>query len=66
MAALDVGGVKYFDVPEIVGSMGVRTSTVRRWIRQGRLKGHKVGRKYYVSSVELKRYIERCPVAGAG
>lgn len=66
MATLDISGVKFLDVPEIVHSMGVKTSTVLRWIRKGKLKAHKVGRKYYVSGAELKRYIERSPVAGSG
>jgi len=41
--------------------MGIKKSTVWLWIRKGRIKGHKVGRKYYVSSEDLKRYIESGP-----
>jgi len=52
---------KLLDILEIVESMGIKKSTVWLWIRKGRLKGHKVGRKYYVSSEDLKRYIESGP-----
>jgi len=40
---------------------GVAKSSVLLWIRRGRLKGHKVGRKYYVSSKDLRLYIESGP-----
>jgi len=42
-------------------SMGIKKSTVWLWIREGRLHAHKVGRKYYVSSEDLRRYIESGP-----
>ena len=53
--------MKYFDVPELVESMGVSVYTMRNWIRKGKLKAHKVGRKYYISSEDLRRYIESGP-----
>lgn len=51
-------GVKYFDVTDISESMKVTAYSVRRWIREGRLRARKVGRKYYVSGEALRQYIE--------
>ena len=65
MAAVESKGIKYFDVPELVTGMGVKTSTVRRWIKLGRLKAHKVGRKYYVQDADLKAFIESAPSPAA-
>jgi len=41
--------------------MGIKKSTVWLWIRKGRLKGHNVGRKYYLSSEDMRHYIESGP-----
>lgn len=55
---IELEGLKFFDVPEIVKKLDVDTQTVRRWIRSKELAGRKIGRKYYVESEELRRFID--------
>lgn len=52
---------RYYDIPELVKSMGVTKWTIRRWIKAGKLKAHKVGRKYFVSSEGLRELLEGPP-----
>ena len=59
--AVEIRDVKYYDVPELVAIMKVSKYTIQRWAREGRLRAHKIGRKYMVSSEDLRRYIESGP-----
>ncbi len=52
---------RYYDIPELVKSMGVTKWTLRRWIKAGKLKARKVGRKYFVSSEDLRDLLESSP-----
>ena len=58
MVEIKTDGVRYYDIPELVKSMGVTKWTIRRWIKAGKLKAHKVGRKYFVSSEGLRELLE--------
>lgn len=58
MVEIKADGVRYYDIPELVKSMGVTKWTIRRWIKAGKLKAHKVGRKYFVSSEGLRELLE--------
>ena len=46
-----------YDIRQVANRLGVRTRTVREWIRQGKLKGFKYGisNKWFVSAEELDR-----------
>ena len=48
----------YYDIPEVVKMLNMHKKTVYIWIRQGKLKVHKLGRKYLVSGKVLRRFIE--------
>lgn len=66
MAAVEIKeGVKYFDIPELIKDMGVTKWAVRRWIKLGKLKAHRVGRKYYISAEDLRQFIEASPTRRA-
>ena len=58
MLELKLVSERYYDIPELVKSMGVTKWTIRRWIKAGKLKAHKVGRKYFVSSEGLRELLE--------
>lgn len=55
---VELDGIKYYDVQEITQKLNNDTQTVRRWIRTNKLKASKVGRKYYVKSEELERFMQ--------
>ncbi len=38
--------------------LGVNLGTVRRWLREGKLKGVKVGRLWRITEEDLKAFIE--------
>jgi excisionase family DNA binding protein len=61
MVELKLDSERYYDIPELVKSMGVTKWTIRRWIKAGKLKAHKVGRKYFVSSEGLRELLEGRP-----
>ena len=39
---------EYATVPEVAAHYGVDQTTVRRWLRKGRMKGKRVGSRWYV------------------
>lgn len=46
-----------YDVPEVSERLGLGVDTVRKYLRQGRIKCQKVGRKYYVTEETLKEFL---------
>ncbi len=48
---------EYFTPDEIARKLKIDISTVYRWIREGRLKGVKIGHFWRVSETELNRLL---------
>lgn len=46
-----------YDVPEVSERLGLCVTTVRKYLREGRIKAQKVGRKYYVTEETLKEFL---------
>lgn len=55
---LDIGGVQYYDVPEIVTMLHASRWAVWKWIREKHLPAVKLGRRYLVRCDEFQRFIE--------
>lgn len=55
---IEIEGAIYYDIPELVAMLGVHKKTIYSWVQKGKLKTHKLGRKYLVSSDTLKKFIE--------
>ena len=55
---IEVDGLKLLDVQEIVKKTNMDTQTIRKWIREKELFARKIGRKYYVESEELMRFLK--------
>lgn len=51
-----VGGLVLFTVEELAELLGVQERTIREYLRDGRLKGRKVGRRWYVPEESLRKY----------
>ena len=49
----------YYSTAEIGKMFNVKTPTVQKWCREGRLKAIRLGGVYRVSEVDLKKYIEQ-------
>jgi len=50
------GELELFKVEDIAKELDVNMETIRRYIRQGKLKAQKIGRRYYVSKDNLKAF----------
>ena len=55
---MQIEGTTYYDIPELVKTLGVNKKTLYRWIEQKKIKAHHLGKRYLVSGHELKRFIE--------
>jgi len=56
--SIQVGDMKLYDVEELAGMLSVGTPTIRRYIREGKLKGKKLAKRWYVSEENLKEYFQ--------
>jgi len=54
--SIQVGDMKLYDVEEVAEMLSVGEPTIRRYLRQGRLKGKKLAKRWYVSEESLKDY----------
>jgi len=53
MATIQIEGMTYYDIDGIVEKIGVGKFTVRGYVRSGKLKAVKVGRRYWIEEKEL-------------
>lgn len=44
-----------YSAKELAEIVEVDPQTVRRWIRDGEVKAHKIGRKWFITEEEFKR-----------
>jgi len=51
-------------LPEIAHTLGMNPSTVRLWVREGRLPAEKVGRKWMVRRADLEQMLAEQPHVG--
>ena len=48
----------YLSLTQVLGLLGISRSTAHRWLREGRLKGHRVGRQWRFSPEALDDFIQ--------
>lgn len=56
--SIQVGDMKLYDVEEVAEMLSVGEPTIRRYLRQGKLKGKKLAKRWYVSEENLKDYFQ--------
>jgi len=54
---IEIEGKKYYEIPDVVKTLEITTNSIRRWIREGKLKASKVGRKYIIPVEEVQRVL---------
>lgn len=59
--SIQVGDMKLYAVEEVAEMLNVGEPAIRRYLRQGKLKGKKLAKRWYVSEDNLKDYFQ--PVA---
>jgi excisionase family DNA binding protein len=55
---LEVKETAFYTVPEISAGLNLAVSGVRSWIRQGKLKGAKVGRTYIIFGRDVLEFLQ--------
>jgi excisionase family DNA binding protein len=55
---IEMGGLKLFTVTELSELLDVQERTIRRYLRDGVLKGVKFARKWYIPEEALREYFD--------
>lgn len=50
--------IKFYTAKEVADLLGFHVNTVRRHIKQGKLKAIKIGRGYRIEENDLKEYLK--------
>ena len=53
----EIEGVKLFTVTETAETLGITPQTVRAYIKQGRLKGQRIGRPILITENSIKQFL---------
>lgn len=56
--ALIVRGVKFYTVAELADVLGVTAQTIRKYMKEGKLKGRRIGRPFYSTEEEVREFLE--------
>jgi excisionase family DNA binding protein len=56
--SIQVGEMKLYAVEELAEMLDVGLPTIRRYLREGKLKGKKLAKRWYVSEENLKDYFQ--------
>jgi len=59
MPTVKIGEMELYDVQELSSLLGVQAKTIRRYLKDGRLQGRKLARKWYVTADSLKAYFQQ-------
>jgi len=54
-----IGDLKLYDVEELSELLDIQDRTIRQILREGKLKGRKLARKWYVSEESLREYFSQ-------
>ena len=57
----EIGGLKLYNLKELSNLMGLSLTSLRTYLREGKLKGRKFGREWYVTEENLKDYFTNSP-----
>ncbi len=55
---IQIGQLRLYDLEELSEKLQVNVRSLRRWIREGKIKAKKLGVKYYISEQSLNEYFE--------
>lgn len=53
-----LGDLELYDVDELSRMLGIQARTLRKLLHDGKLKGRKLAKKWYVSSESLRAYFQ--------
>lgn len=53
-----IEGIKFYTIPETAQALRVTPQTVRAYIKQGKLKGQRIGRPILITENNLKEFLQ--------
>jgi excisionase family DNA binding protein len=53
-----IEGIKFYTIPETAEALRVTPQTIRAWIKQGKLKGQRIGRPILITENNLKEFLQ--------
>lgn len=53
-----IEGIKFYTIPETAEALNVTPQTVRAYIKQGKLKGQRIGRPILITENNLKEFLK--------
>ena len=53
-----IEGIKFYTIPETAKALRVTPQTVRAYIKQGRLKGQRIGRPILITENNLREFLK--------
>jgi len=56
---IELGNIKIFSISDLSKVLYINISTLRKYIKEGKLKGQKLGNKYYITEDNLKHFFNQ-------
>jgi len=53
-----IGKEEYFSVKNIMEWLPIKATTIKKYLQQGRIRGRKIGKTWYVSKENFYNYLE--------
>ena len=53
-----IEGIKFYTIPETAQALKVTPQTIRAWIKQGKLKGQRIGRPILITENNLREFLQ--------
>lgn len=57
--AVKIGTLELYDVDELARLLDVQPKTIRAYLKEGKLKGRKMARRWYVTEDSLREYFSQ-------
>jgi excisionase family DNA binding protein len=52
-----IEGIKFYTIAETASAFKVTPQTVRKWIKEGKLKGQRIGRPILITENNIKEFL---------
>jgi hypothetical protein len=56
--SIKIKGEEYYLVEDLVEILPLKIDSVRIYLREGKIRGKKIGRLWYVSNSDLRRFLD--------
>ena len=56
---IEIGNTKIFDLEEIAKRFGLTPTTIRKYIKEGRISGQKMGNRWYISHEAIAEFFRQ-------